>query len=228
MEPSVQRSLSQRRDSGVSLNKLVIPPLDTSQEVIVVPSGIPRDKHEEVVEEGRELFTNFVSSEIQRVPNFSYEDIPLRTPPGYKDPLWAKTGRDLRLMADDFSKTRGRAQVQRRAEQVGTDVTFEQFHDLLSQIFCEGGITRERIVVLFFFCSDVAIQALRAGKNLFMTFLNWSLTFISEKICTWVYQHGGWGQVVAKPFNSVNKFFLWAAVVGCLFLLFRYYRKKLL
>jgi hypothetical protein len=57
----------------------------------------------------------------------------------------------------------------------------------------EGGVTSERVVVLFFFCSDLAIRALR--KNLrdrfdFITYC--SQRYIMEKFSVWVQEHGGW------------------------------------
>ena len=71
------------------------------------------------------------------------------------------------------------------------EMTKSDFLDLLRELFAEG-ITKERIVVLFFFCSDVAINALRGPENLFSQFFNWSLDFVTGYICSWVRQNGGW------------------------------------
>ena len=76
--------------------------------------------------------------------------------------------------------------------QVSTNISYQEFKDLLTELFAAGGITKERIVVLFFFCSDVAIRSLRRGAELCRQFLHWSFSFITEKVCSWVRSHGGW------------------------------------
>lgn len=77
--------------------------------------------------------------------------------------------------------------------QVGIgEVSFEQFRDFLTELFFEGTITKERIMVLFFFCSDVAIRTLSHGVECFQQFFNWSVQFITDHVCSWVRQHGGW------------------------------------
>ena len=40
------------------------------------------------------------------------------TPLGYRNPVWAKTGKELRMLADEFSKTKERQKVQAKAEKV--------------------------------------------------------------------------------------------------------------
>ena len=42
------------------------------------------------------------------------------TPIGYQNPVWAKTGRELRELADAFNKTMERKKVRQRAQQVGS------------------------------------------------------------------------------------------------------------
>ena len=59
-----------------------------------------------------------------------------------------------------------------------------------------GSITREKIVVLFFFCSDLAIHHLKASMmDLFERCISWSLQFIVKHVCGWVQKHGGWVSV---------------------------------
>ena len=49
--------------------------------------------------------------------------------------------------------------------------------------FQNGQITRERILVLFFFCSDVAILAIRNGlTGLVSNITRWSLDFIRNQV----------------------------------------------
>lgn len=76
-----------------------------------------------------------------------------------------------------------------------SDVTEDQFKDLLSELL-GSGITRERIIVLFYFCADVAIETLKrrvqSSVQLCQRFIQWSFNFISERVCTWVQANGGW------------------------------------
>ena len=53
----------------------------------------------------------------------------------------------------------------------------------LSNLFQNGQITQERILVLFFFCSDVAILAIRQGATALVEQLTrWSLEFIKKQV----------------------------------------------
>ena len=74
-----QLSLSQRRNSGSNLEKLHIPALDSSQPVIVMSGAVPEfmEGDKQVVEEGKDLFNNFLSCEMHKahLPN---GDIPLQ------------------------------------------------------------------------------------------------------------------------------------------------------
>ena len=57
-------------------------------------------------------------------------------------------------------------------------------------------ITRERIVVLFFFCTDLAILALQQDHiELFHRLVRWTLNYLKGKICMWVAKQGGWVSV---------------------------------
>lgn len=70
---------------------------------------------------------------------------------------------------------------------------------MLSELFEGGRITRERIMVLFFFCSDVAARSLEVGTggSLSVTQLfTWSMAFILDVICNWVQTQGGWAVVL--------------------------------
>lgn len=95
--------------------------------------------------------------------------------------------------------------------QVNTNITYEEFKDLLSELFAAGGITKERIVVLFFFCSDVAIRSLQRGMDLFSRVISWSLSFITEFVCSWVRSHGGWvsSSAAERPESSITIYPSW-------------------
>jgi hypothetical protein len=61
----------------------------------------------------------------------------------------------------------------------------------------EGGVTSERVVVLFFFCSDLAIRALcNRMREQFDFITYWSQRYIMESFSIWVQEHGGWVRYV--------------------------------
>eukprot|EP00057_Strongylocentrotus_purpuratus_P003186 XP_003726120.1 PREDICTED: uncharacterized protein LOC100888576 [Strongylocentrotus purpuratus] len=134
----------------------------------------------------------------------------------YKNPRWAKSGRDLKKLADQFASSRERDGVRAKArETVGdNEISAAMFWDLLSELFFQGTITRERIVVLFFFCSDVAIFALQRNSiDYFHRFMVWALQYIRSRVCTWVADNGGWEAVL---YLSANKFIFFGKIaLGC-------------
>ena len=79
-------------------------------------------------------------------------------------------------------------------EQINFEIkSYETFSGLLDELFPNGQITREGIVVLFFFCSDLAFRAYSAGTfSYFKRIIGWSLRFIFFNICSWVQSNGGW------------------------------------
>lgn len=93
-------------------------------------------------------------------------------------------------------------------------ITYEHFQTLLSELFTNGGITREKIVILFFFCSDLAVKAFRCNYiHCLWKMLSWSLRFIFESVCTWVVSKGGWENVLG---NVVPKLvFTAAGILTC-------------
>ncbi|XP_077988580.1 apoptosis regulator BAX-like [Glandiceps talaboti] len=183
---------------------------------------------DDIVEEGRELFQNFLTDEIRReglhepayltpgpYPATTPSTATLRSPVSglsspssehYRYPMWARTGKELRRLADTFSQTNERHQVRERACRISLheDFTYDHFKDLVSTLF-SGGMTRERIVILFFFCSDMAILTLRQNMlDYFNRILMWSLRYISERVCSWVREHGGWEPVIRGSLPYLN------------------------
>lgn len=77
-------------------------------------------------------------------------------------------------------------------------MSYEHFSCLLNELFQNGGITRESIVVLFFFCTDVAIRAFSNGTGTFRRLLRWTFDFIFNYVCQWVQRQGGWVSLMMK------------------------------
>merc|ERR1711934_894301 len=106
---------------------------------------------------------------------------------------------DLVSLAERFARSEGREAVRRRAEQVELgSITQDNFSQLLSELFHDGGITQERILVLFFFCSDLALRALRAGLRATVSKLTrWSVAFLRGTVAAWVRCKGGWDRLLS-------------------------------
>lgn len=73
---------------------------------------------------------------------------------------------------------------------------------MLEEIF-RNGFDRHCIVALFFFCSDVLIRCVKKdlremGTKLFL----WSMQFLVDRVCKWVYDHGGWVSVFLLSYRE--------------------------
>uniref|UniRef100_A0A6G1SDH3 Apoptosis regulator BAX n=1 Tax=Aceria tosichella TaxID=561515 RepID=A0A6G1SDH3_9ACAR len=115
-------------------------------------------------------------------------------------PCFASYGRELRRIAEEFEKSQLRENVKQQAGRVKlTDITREEFVKLLEELFQEK-ITREKIIILFFFCTDVALRAALSAEELVVKLLGWSFSFIINTVCSFVYKLGGWDKVLFYNF----------------------------
>lgn len=126
---------------------------------------------------------------------------------------------DLATLAERFSRSMGREQVRQKAEQVELgSITQDNFTMMLSELFQDGGITQERILVLFFFCSDLAIRAVRSGLSSVLSSLTrWTVAFLRGTVAAWVKCKGGWTKVLRGGVGVVNQLAfvgVCAAVIG--------------
>lgn len=116
-------------------------------------------------------------------------------------------GRELRRIADEFEKTRERQIIKERANQVKlSDINRESFFELMNELF-QGGITGERIVMLFLFSTDVALRAAMTvgaqAQNLVVKLLGWSFSFIIDIVCKAVHELGGWDNLLCRQLPYV-------------------------
>lgn len=82
-------------------------------------------------------------------------------------------------------------------------LTYDHFKTILTELFTHGGITREKIVILFFFCSDLAVKAYHNSYVSYcITLLSWSLRFIFDFVCDWVQSRGGWVNMISSCLRS--------------------------
>ena len=134
---------------------------------------------------------------------------------------------DLATLAERFARSEGREAVRRRADQVELcSLTQDNFSHLLSELFQDGGITQERVLVLFFFCSDLALRALRAGLRTTLSQLTrWSVAFLRGTVAVWVRCKGGWDNLLNGRTRN-RQVLLWGASLALLCLWVVYKKHK--
>lgn len=81
-------------------------------------------------------------------------------------------------------------------------ITREAFTQLLEELF-QGGITREKIVVIFLFSTDVALRAASFAQELVVKLLGWSFSYIINTVCKLVYELGGWEKLLCYQLPSL-------------------------
>ena len=129
---------------------------------------------------------NYFNSQLQMPPSSGQ---------GYS--LSDELTRDMSNLAETFRRSGGRQEV---AEQVANidlgTLSQENLSLMLSQLF-EDGVTPARLLVLFYFCSDLAVRAARSGLlHLLTSVTSWSLAFVRGTVSTWVRLRGGWNRVI--------------------------------
>ncbi|XP_015793053.1 apoptosis regulator BAX [Tetranychus urticae] len=114
--------------------------------------------------------------------------------------MLTSVGEDLRRIAAKIEASSEREKIRRRARSVNLRIdSFERFSAMLKGLFPDNHITRERIVVLFFFCSDIAVRAYSSSPVAhFHKLIGWSLKFIFSHICSLVRSQGGWNKVISN------------------------------
>lgn len=118
-------------------------------------------------------------------------------------PNLASYGKELRRIAEEFEKTRHRQEVRDSACRVNlSSITKEEFVKLLEELFQEK-ITREKIVILFFFCTDVALRAASYAHELVIKLLGWSFSYIINTVCSFIHKLGGWDKVLFYQLPSI-------------------------
>ena len=114
---------------------------------------------------------------------------------------------DLGSLTDSFRRSGGRQEVSRRAAMVDLgSLSQENLTLMLSELFHDGGITQERILVLFYFCADLAVRAVKSGLLTIVSSLTkWSLAFIRGPVSAWVRCCGGWADVLRLMMTQTNE-----------------------
>ncbi|OQR71658.1 apoptosis regulator BAX-like [Tropilaelaps mercedesae] len=185
--------------------------------------GSPQPSQTETEQEGRLLLSEFVTEQIRinqvelEHPENNPEDptslvyshlsapsterIPEPEEILQAHPMFREAGRELSILADEFARSREREQVKRQAERIRVNsITKENLMALMTELFHDG-FTGERLVTLFFFCSDLIIKALREtqeGGGVRWEILAWVWEFFCKSVCAWVHRKGGWEKVLCN------------------------------
>lgn len=184
---------------------------------------------EEVEQGGEALFQYFIQEELEQhgirehvyvdqVPDEA-GDVPrapaVSTPDGYKNSVLAQCGSEIRRLADQFSRSQENARVKEEADKVDLGaIGREGFLELLYALFRDG-FSKERLIALFFFCFYLIMRAITEHKSrLFQDLFVWSLQYIRNNVCKWVYEQGGWGRVLKQAYDIAFNVVLFSALAA--------------
>nr|XP_018913541.1 PREDICTED: uncharacterized protein LOC109041611 [Bemisia tabaci] len=207
-EPEISVVDQESDGSAVSVSSIQMPELSS-----IASNGRPE------VQEGCNLYLRFLYDEVNahklEAPSF------LRVP----ESSYSVT---LRHAANEFSNSSHRLRVRDHAESVQLEsLSIDAFFELLDGLFKEGGVTYERVLVLFFFCTDITVRALRDNLvNFFNDLVGWTLKFFSENLFDWVQRNGGWARVLEKSMDFTYKALLVTTLCFSTLALISYLRKK--
>ncbi|XP_057364542.1 uncharacterized protein LOC130685277 [Daphnia carinata] len=156
--------------------------------------------------QSRELYANFVREEIQ-LQGLPVPHVPSLDDIQFSNPLWVCNASSLRQLANEFSLSPLRNEVRYRAQNVDlTTLNAQNFSEMIQEVFSGGNLTKERILVVFFFCSDVALFALQNHTlNLFSKLIQWSTDYISGRFSNFIHSQGGWTAVLNSSMNTLLK-----------------------
>ncbi|XP_023309715.1 bcl-2-like protein 1 [Anoplophora glabripennis] len=114
----------------------------------------------------------------------------------------------LQILVNRFALSPQRRWVHEQAQNVDLDsLNFITFQQLMYGLFQEGGVTWERVLVLFYFCTDLSIRALQEKfVDYFIRIYNWTTSYITRRLSVWVEQEGGWGVVLQTSVDYARNF----------------------
>ena len=171
-------------------------------------SGHDDDDEDDEIEgigEGEILYRDFVSrrvtTEMDEMTLGPYQQLfPPPAPVRYPGIHYYHTTRsDFSSLAERFQRSGGREEVRRSADRVDiSSINQENLTQLLTELF-QDGVTQERVLVLFFFSSDLTLRVLRAGMvSLAARVTDWVVTFIRTVVSCLVRLEGGWRSLLSS------------------------------
>ncbi|KAK3927528.1 Apoptosis regulator BAX [Frankliniella fusca] len=168
---------------------------------------------EEIASKGKELFWFILSEEVKAQEAASPGSFSALTisPSSHRLEVLNERGRfggrTLRQIAEAFSHSPQRLKVQEYANHINLQsLNYNSFSDLLYGLFQEGGVTQARVLVLFFFCADIALRALKEKLTQhFQQLVDWTSRYITERLSAWVLEHGGWAAVLQESVDHAYR-----------------------
>ncbi|XP_030753432.1 uncharacterized protein LOC115880361 [Sitophilus oryzae] len=211
-----ERKSTKKRSTGVSLrSQLPRPQRSVNRRLnpgYYLQDNLENPPSRETVHEANALYLLMLREQMQELGlEIAQIDPALgRHRPGF----W--NARNLRALAGQFAQSPQRLWVYEQAQNVDLDsLNFITFQQLLNGLFEEGGVTWERVLVLFYFCTDLSVRAFQEKFiNHFLDIYNWTTVFLSGRFSSWVESQGGWGTVLHRSVNYVTGTTL--VVVCCL------------
>ena len=109
--------------------------------------------------------------------------------------------------------------MQRRADMVDiSSINQVNLTAMLTELF-QDGVTQERLLVLFFFCSDLTLRALRAGlASLASSLTDWTAAFIRTVVSGLVRCRGGWVSLLSSQHLAIISLSAGLLGLGALYL----------
>ncbi|KAJ8958642.1 hypothetical protein NQ318_016367, partial [Aromia moschata] len=179
--PSTSRS---NTDNINAAGETTYQELDIPCTLLLSSSTIP---NQDIVDETNSLYFYHLARQIAEVGlQFPVENMEYTTPP--------RNARSLQALANRFVISPQRRWVHEQAQNVDLEsLNFNTFQQLLIGLFQEGGITWERVLVLFYFCTDLSIRALQEKLiECFIRLYNWTTYYIRNRLSIWIQEQGGW------------------------------------
>ena len=165
-------------------------------------SGLDDDSDDE----GELLYRDFLSRRLAtEMEQFHYQHQQAVFPGGPGGLYNQQNSRDrdpssgFSSLAERFQRSGGREEVRRRADMVDiSSINQENLTLMLTELF-QDGVTQERLLVLFFFCSDLTLRAIRVGMvSLVSRLTDWVLAFIRSVVAGLVRCQGGWESLLSS------------------------------
>ncbi|CAB3369645.1 Hypothetical predicted protein [Cloeon dipterum] len=168
---------------------LVRPSTNSQSGVRNNQSSTPEDLAR-VSDQSRSLYLDFLQRQIRE----DEQQRSLNTSGYSYDP----SDSDLSNLLRRFAQSEERQIIRQQANEVPLDsVSVENFTELLSGLFGEDGIvTYERVLVLFYFCFELCVRAIREySSRYFHTVMDVCLRFVTGSLSIWVCAQGGWNAI---------------------------------
>ena len=175
---------------------------------------------DEAVGEGELLYRDFISRRLRSESNLAPHQLfsPQVRYPGVQ--YYHQTSRqdlasDFSSLAERFERSGGREEVRRSADMVDiSSINQDNLRQLLTELF-QDGVTQERLLVLFFFSSDLTLRVLRAGMvSLASRLTDWVVKFIRTVVSLLVRLEGGWRSLLSSLPPHLTLLSLSTALLG--------------